>query len=394
MKQSPPSSATSSFAAAPCLLLSIALVAGALLTAARPATPTRRCFDRAGTPVCIEGRMLRFWEQQGSTSVFGLPVTPAADQAAPGGTVTIQYFERARLELHPENAAPYDVLLGRIGAERLQTSQVQAGGVGQASTAGCRAFAPAGLRVCGAFLRYWRSHGLRLDRDPGISQQESLALFGVPLTSARIEAGAGGEPLLTQWFERARLVERRDGTVIVSPLGSEIVAAQAARVVPAAATPTFVPTAVPPTPTAVQTQAPPAQATTAVAPTATPVPPPAPSQPVFIVPPPGVPCDRNVPAPANGLQMWVTDPNDNDGGDQMTLCVRLIVGGEPAHGASVHVDRNYGGETRPAIPQSTGPDGVAGFIFYTGAGSPGIPTNLQAVASFQGVAYAGTLWLR
>jgi hypothetical protein len=29
----------------------------------------------------------------------------------------VQYFERARFEYHPENAAPYDVLLGQFGRQ-------------------------------------------------------------------------------------------------------------------------------------------------------------------------------------------------------------------------------------------------------------------------------------
>jgi hypothetical protein len=31
-----------------------------------------------------------------------------------------QYFERARFEYHPENAAPYDILLGRLGADTVR----------------------------------------------------------------------------------------------------------------------------------------------------------------------------------------------------------------------------------------------------------------------------------
>jgi len=29
----------------------------------------------------------------------------------------VQYFERARFEYHPENAAPYDILLGQFGRQ-------------------------------------------------------------------------------------------------------------------------------------------------------------------------------------------------------------------------------------------------------------------------------------
>jgi len=33
-------------------------------------------------------------------------------------TYSVQYFERARFEYHPENAAPYTVLLGLLGGEQ------------------------------------------------------------------------------------------------------------------------------------------------------------------------------------------------------------------------------------------------------------------------------------
>jgi hypothetical protein len=34
-----------------------------------------------------------------------------------GDNVLTQWFERARFEEHPQNAPPYNVLLGRLGAE-------------------------------------------------------------------------------------------------------------------------------------------------------------------------------------------------------------------------------------------------------------------------------------
>jgi len=41
---------------------------------------------------------------------------------ADGKEYTVQYFERARLEYHPENAGtPYVVLLGLMGTEVLNT---------------------------------------------------------------------------------------------------------------------------------------------------------------------------------------------------------------------------------------------------------------------------------
>ncbi len=48
-----------------------------------------------------------------SVRLFGLPITePVTFQGR-----TVQWFERARLELHPENDAPYDVLGGLLGCE-------------------------------------------------------------------------------------------------------------------------------------------------------------------------------------------------------------------------------------------------------------------------------------
>ncbi|WP_322497137.1 hypothetical protein [Chloroflexus sp.] len=58
--------------------------------------------------------------------------------------------------------------------------------------------------MCDAFLRYWQSHGLEFDGKRGFSEAESLALFGLPLTEARIETNSSGDTVLTQWFERAR----------------------------------------------------------------------------------------------------------------------------------------------------------------------------------------------
>lgn len=36
------------------------------------------------------------------------------------------------------------------------------------------------------FRAYWGTHGLEFDGRPGVSEAESLALFGLPLTAARM----------------------------------------------------------------------------------------------------------------------------------------------------------------------------------------------------------------
>jgi hypothetical protein len=55
-----------------------------------------------------------------SLALFGYPISePMLETNSDGDTVITQYFERAVFEFHPQNTAPYDVLLRRLGAEML-----------------------------------------------------------------------------------------------------------------------------------------------------------------------------------------------------------------------------------------------------------------------------------
>ncbi len=165
----------------------------------------RICFNEV--PNCIEGRFAEYWQQNGGLPVFGFPIMPAFQQEVEGRVRLVQIFERNRFELHPENARPYDVLLGRLGDDLLQRRGTPWQNEPKAPTtqqSGCRYFAQTQHLVCDAFLRYWQSHGLDFDGQRGFSEAESLALFGLPLTEARVETNSSGDTVLTQWFERAR----------------------------------------------------------------------------------------------------------------------------------------------------------------------------------------------
>lgn len=52
-----------------------------------------------------------------SLALFGYPISEPF--VLPGTDLLVQYFERARLEWHPDNPAPYTVLGGRLGADML-----------------------------------------------------------------------------------------------------------------------------------------------------------------------------------------------------------------------------------------------------------------------------------
>jgi hypothetical protein len=77
--------------------------------------PGARFFPQTGQGV--SGRFLQFWEQNGAVAVLGYPISAELQEPLADGQVhTVQYFERARLELHPQHAGTlYEVQLGLLG---------------------------------------------------------------------------------------------------------------------------------------------------------------------------------------------------------------------------------------------------------------------------------------
>ncbi len=72
----------------------------------------------------LGGAFRLFWEANSGLTNFGYPLSEEVQEVSPldGKTYTVQYFERGRLEYHPENAgSPYEVLLGQLGTEMLAT---------------------------------------------------------------------------------------------------------------------------------------------------------------------------------------------------------------------------------------------------------------------------------
>ena len=66
--------------------------------------------------------MSAYWNIQGGLPVFGYPISEAFPERNPdtGARYVTQYFERNRLEHHPEQANPDNsVMLGLLGVEYL-----------------------------------------------------------------------------------------------------------------------------------------------------------------------------------------------------------------------------------------------------------------------------------
>jgi hypothetical protein len=221
-------------------LVGAALLLALLAPVAAQAQTASRCFRETG--YCIAGRIREYWERNGGLPVFGFPITPLQQERVEGRLVQVQWFERNRLELHPENERPYDVLLGRIGAERLAAQQPDwQTQPSTAAEAGCLSFAATSHAICGSILRTWRASGLNLDSNSAVSEAESLALFGLPLSSPQPEQQSNGQTYVVQWFERARFELHPENQppyqVLLGLLGRESspVASAAPAPVPAAA---------------------------------------------------------------------------------------------------------------------------------------------------------------
>jgi hypothetical protein len=69
--------------------------------------------------------ILTYWQSNGGIPVFGLPRSEAFEEVnqADGKTYRVQYFERNRIEHHPEHAGTkYEFLLGLLGVEQFKAT--------------------------------------------------------------------------------------------------------------------------------------------------------------------------------------------------------------------------------------------------------------------------------
>jgi len=105
----------------------------------------------------------------------------------------MQYFERSVFEYHPENNAPYNVLLSQLGTFEYRKRYGTHGAPNQQpnTSKGSVLVPETGKRLGGVFLKYWQEHG-------GLPQQ------GFPISEEFHEVSAlNGQMYLVQYFERA-----------------------------------------------------------------------------------------------------------------------------------------------------------------------------------------------
>lgn len=84
-----------------------------------------RTFPETAHTVC--GRFLQYWDENGGLAQQGYPLSEEFTETGSldGKPYAVQYFERAVFELHPDNKAPYDVLLSQLGTFVARDKYVQ-----------------------------------------------------------------------------------------------------------------------------------------------------------------------------------------------------------------------------------------------------------------------------
>jgi hypothetical protein len=152
------------------------------------------CFPETGK--CLRGVFLEYWKRNGGLERFGFPVT---NELLVDGRVT-QYTERARFEQHTQNIPPYNILLGRLGAELTESRAGEEPFRRTTARAGQSYVPETGHNLSGPLLRYWQANG-------------GVPVFGYPLSEAFNERSqTDGKTYLVQYFERQRLEYHPENT--------------------------------------------------------------------------------------------------------------------------------------------------------------------------------------
>ena len=176
--------------ALPMLLLNTSVAAG--VSAVGQPKPVTKYFPQ--TAHAVKGRFLEYWETQGGVMQQGYPLSDEMQEVSQtdGKTYTVQYFERAVFEGHPENRQPHDVLLSLLGAFEYNQRYGKSGAPNQhANTDHAITFPQTGKTLGGQFRVYWEAHG-------GLGQQ------GYPISNEFTEVSSlNGKPYTVQYFQRA-----------------------------------------------------------------------------------------------------------------------------------------------------------------------------------------------
>src|SRR5579884_3908505 len=139
------------------MIAALLLLIGALPAGAAPPAndvgPDRVYFPATGHYLAYG--FLDYWHHYGDLRIFGYPISEEFTDPATG--LTVQYFERAVFEWHPDATRAWRVQLRRLGADLSIARQDQAPFklVTAASDANCSYFPQTSHRLCFGFRAFW-----------------------------------------------------------------------------------------------------------------------------------------------------------------------------------------------------------------------------------------------
>jgi len=165
--------------------LSLTLAALALVTlAAFAQAEPRRFFYETGH--WVTGDFLAMYERaKDPVRLYGYPITEAF-VSPDSPNLTIQYFQKARFELHPENLPELRISLSPLGKSLFDASERGLQAEMPPNFSACQRFEVNGFPVCHAFLDFFKAYG-------GLEQ------FGYPISAVEIQDG-----YRVQFFQKAR----------------------------------------------------------------------------------------------------------------------------------------------------------------------------------------------
>jgi len=169
-------------------------------------------FPETGKSVC--NWFLQYWNDHGGLRQQGFPISDQFQEASEidGKIYPVQYFERAKFELHSSTPEKGEVLLSLLGVIAMQDKYQGDPPVSEDTSNAGQFFPETNQYVAGEFLDYWNTHG-------GLEQQ------GYPISGRFTEkSDLDGKNYTVQYFERAvfELHPENDAAnrVLLSQLGT------------------------------------------------------------------------------------------------------------------------------------------------------------------------------
>jgi hypothetical protein len=180
-----------------------------------PGNTTDRVYY-AATGYSVAGPFKRYWDTLGKNAlqILGYPISGLmTEQLNDGKVYTVQYYERVRLEWHPENAgSEFEVLYGLLGTQFHAPDPP----IPQPpARPGERYFPETGHLVRGPFLQKWQTTG-------------GLRVHGFPISEELQEVSpTDGRVYLVQYFQRARFEYHPENTgtqyeILLGMLGRQL----------------------------------------------------------------------------------------------------------------------------------------------------------------------------